>query len=173
MKKIITVVLLFILSSAFSLTTYASQAERKGSFRASLLAPGLFAGNEGIGTMMSFGGEGEYFFLENLSASFRIEEATDFNAGKAPHSVLTFVARARYIFDIGDSGRWALYGQAGGGGALLGKSNGGGDFSLPGGGFWYQFDENWFLGADCNLHILIADETAVGFGIAPFARYQF
>jgi hypothetical protein len=123
--------------------------------------------------MMSLGLEGEYFFLENLSASFRIEEATDFKFGDPPHSILTFVGRARYVFDIGNSGNWAAYVQGGVGGCLIGTSHGCFDLTVPGGGFWYQWYQDWFIGLDANLHFLIRDPTAIAFDITPMIRYQF
>jgi len=173
MKKILFGALALFVIVGLSLPAKAYTGGRKGSFRLGLYAPGLFAGNKNIDAMISFGIDGEYFFLENLSANFRIEEATDFKMGDPPHSVLTFVARARYVFDIGSSGKWAAYIQGGGGGAIIGSSHGAGDISIPGGGFWYQWNDRWSFGADTNLHILIRDETAIAFDITPVVRYQF
>ncbi|PIU55519.1 MAG: hypothetical protein COS89_07170 [Deltaproteobacteria bacterium CG07_land_8_20_14_0_80_38_7] len=172
MKKILVAVLVVLLFSV-SLKANALDSERKGHFRLGAFAPGLFIGNKNINTMMALGLEGEYFFMQNLSASFKIQEATDFKFGNPPHSVLTFVARARYIFDIGDSGDWAAYVQAGAGGGLIGSKQGCGDVSLPGGGFWYQWYKDWFIGLDSNLHILIRDPIAIAFDIMPAIRYQF
>ena len=173
MKKLIIAIIVGLLVASMGFSAKAISAERKGSFRMGLYAPGLFVGNKHIDAMVSFGLDGEYYFLENLSANFRIEEATDFTMGDPPHSVLNFVARARYIFDIGTSGRWAAYIQGGGGGAIIGSSHGAGDLSIPGGGFWYQWNDHWSFGADTNLHILIRDETAIAFDITPVVRYQF
>jgi len=173
MKKMVISAVVMLLVLAFSLPLHAKLEQRKESFRLGLYMPGLFVGNKGIDAMMSMGLDGEYYFLENLSANFRIEEATDFKSGHPPHSVLTFVARARYVFDVGNSGRWAIYVQGGGGGALIGSSNGAGDISIPGGGFWYQWNDRWSFGADANLHILIRDESAIAFDFTPVVRYQF
>lgn len=173
MKRYFLMIIAVMLAVSVSVPARAYSDGRKGSFRLGLYAPGLFAGNKNIDAMISFGLDGEYFFLENLSANFRIEEATDFKAGDPPHSVFTFVARARYVFDIGSSGKWAAYIQGGGGGALIGSSHGAGDISIPGGGFWYQWGNNWSFGVDTNLHILIRDETAIAFDVTPVVRYQF
>lgn len=173
MKKTLIWLVCFalLLGAAFPAGAYADG--RKGSFRLGLYAPGLFVGNKNIDAMISFGVDGEYYFLENLAANFRIEEATDFKAGDPPHSVLTFVARAKYVFDVGSSGRWSIYVQGGGGGALIGSSHGAGDLAIPGGGFWYQFNDHWSFGADASMHILIRDETAIAFDVTPVFRYQF
>jgi hypothetical protein len=173
MKKILCAVVMVLLLLGASLPANAYMDGRKGSFRLGLYGPGLFVGNKNIDAMISFGIDGEYFFLENLSANFRVEEATDFGAGDPPHSVFTFIARARYVFDVGSSGKWSIYVQGGGGGALIGSSHGAGDLSIPGGGFWYQWNNNWSFGADANMHILIRDETAIAFDVTPVVRYQF
>ena len=170
--------LLFVVVTAFVVCLgLPSQAKvsggRKGNFVLGGYAPGLFVGSKHIGAMISLGIDGEYYFLENLSANFRLEEATDFKVGDPPHSILTFVARARYVFDVGNSGRWAIYVQGGGGGALIGSNHGAGDLSIPGGGFWYQWNDHWSFGADANLHVLIRDETAIAFDITPAFRYRF
>lgn len=173
MKKIILAAVMIVVVGGLCSPTASYAWERKGTFNVGLYAPGIFVGNKNIDAMISFGADGEYYFLENLSANFRIEEATDFMAGGAPHSVLTFVARARYVFDIGSSGRWAAYVQGGGGGALIGSGTGAGDITIPGGGFWYQWTEHWSVGADANMHILIRDETAFAFDLTPVVRYRF
>lgn len=173
MKKVVVFVSLALLIIGLSYPAKAWQGGRDGSFRVGLYMPGLFVGNKNIDAMMSFGVDGEYFFLENLSANFRLEEATDFKIGDPPHSVFTFVARARYTWDIGTSGKWALYVQGGGGGALIGSSHGAGDIAIPGGGIYYQWDDHLSFGADASMHILIRDDTAIAFGITPVVRYQF
>lgn len=170
MRKYLIYAAVFV---AIVLSTTQARAERKGSFVVGGYMPGMFAGNKNIDVMMSFGLDGEYYFLENLSANFRVEEATDFKIGNSPHSVFTFVARARYVFDIGDSGRWSAYVQGGGGGALMGSSRGAGDLSIPGGGIWYQWSDRWSFGADANMHVLIRNNTAIAFDVTPVVRYQF
>lgn len=173
MKKVIMTVFVVLIAAALLLPATGNSMERKGHFRLGLYAPGLFVGNKHINAMVSFGVDGEYFFLEKLSANFRLEEATDFKIGDPPHSIFTFVARARYVFDVGNSGRWAIYVQGGGGGALIGSNHGAGDIAIPGGGFWYQWSNNWSFGADTSMHILIRDETAIAFDFTPVVRYQF
>ncbi|MFH1874583.1 MAG: hypothetical protein ABH859_05285 [Pseudomonadota bacterium] len=173
MKRMVFAVLALIVFIGISANAHAWGYARKGHFRLGVFAPGVFVGNKGIDGMLSVGLEGEYFILENLSASFRIEEATDFKIGASPHSVLNFVARARYVFDIGNSGNWAAYVQGGLGGAIIGKSHGAFDLAIPGGGFWYQWYQNWFIGLDCSMHILIRNPTAIAFDVTPSIRYQF
>lgn len=173
MKKIAAIGILALLITAFCLPAHAWSEGRKGRFALGLYAPGLFAGNKHIDIMMSFGLDAEYFILENLSVNFRLEEATDFKAGGSPHSVLTFVARARYAFDLGSSGKWVMYVQGGGGGALIGSSRGAGDLAIPGLGFWYQWNDHWSFGMDSSLHILFRSETAIAFDVTPVVRFMF
>ncbi len=173
MKKFVFAVLALVVFASVSANAHAWGYSRKGHFRLGVFAPGVFVGNKGINGMLSMGLEGEYFFLENLSASFRVEEATDFKIGAPPHSVLNFVARARYVFDIGKSGNWAAYLQGGAGSALIGSSTAAFDLAIPGGGFWYQWYKDWFIGMDCSMHILIRNPTAIAFDVVPSIRYQF
>ena len=173
MKKFVVLAMAAFILVGMGFSNDASAFKRKGNFRLGFYAPGLFIGNKYVDTMMSIGLEGEYYFLENLSVALRLEEATDFKIGSAPHSIFMFDVRARYVFDVGQSGKWALYAQAGAGGALIGKSNGAVDIAIPGGGFWYEWWPNWFAGIDTSLHILVRNPTAIAFDIVPTIRYQF
>lgn len=140
-------------------------------FRAGIVGPGYGYVNRGVNSVMTIGAEGEYFFYERLAANFRIETATKF---KSP-TIIMFTPRARYVFDLDKHPRLAVYAQAGVGLAL---SVGGGtyasaDIALPGGGFWWQWNDRWSVGADTSLHIFVRSTTAVGFNIAPAVRYLF
>lgn len=172
MKKIILLAVLLLFAAGLFAPAHAWN-DRKGHFRLGGFFPGLYVGSKYVDAMMSIGLEGEYFFLDDLAATFRFQEATDFSFGLPPHSILSFTAGAMYVFDIGNSGQWAAYLQAGLGGGLIGDSAGFVDIALPGGGFWYEWYKDWFVGMDASLHILARNPTAVGFNITPSIRYQF
>ncbi len=142
---------------------------RQGSFRAGLIGPGYAVANKGAGSMMNIGVEGEYFFWENLSALMRIWVATDFD----DITILSFLPMVRYVFDLTYHPRWSFYVQGGVGLALYDGEHPAADIAIPGGGFWWQWTDNWSVGADASLHILARDRTAVGFTISPVIRYQF
>lgn len=143
--------------------------DRKGRFRVGLIAPGYAVANKGAGSMMSMGLEGEYFFWDKLSAAMRIEVATDFD----DITILSFVPRARYVFDLASHPRWAIYIQGGVGLALWDGDHAAADIAIPGGGFWWQWTDNWSVGADTSMHIYVRSNTAIGFNIGPAIRYQF
>jgi hypothetical protein len=142
---------------------------RKGHFRVGFIGPGYAVANKGAGSMMTVGGEGEYFFWEKLSAVMRIEVATDFD----DITILSFVPRARYVFDLSSHPRWSVYVQGGVGLALYDGAHAAADIAIPGGGFWWQWTDRWSVGADTSVHIFARSDTAVGFTIAPAIRYQF
>jgi hypothetical protein len=142
---------------------------RKGRFQVGFIGPGFAAANRGIGPMMVSGIEGEYFFWEHLSAGLRIEVASDFK----DVTILSFVPRARYVWDLSGHPRWSLYVQGGVGLALVDARHAAADIAIPGGGFWWQWTDRWSVGADTSLHILVRDDTAVGFTLAPAFRYRF
>lgn len=146
---------------------------REKSFRAGLIGPGIYVGNKGIDAMMGIGVEGEYFFFENLSAGLRIKVATDFKSDPKPNAILSFVPQARYVFDFENHPRWSLYVQAGVGLALIDGGNVAADIAIPGGGFWWQWNEKASVGLDASLHILARSNTAVAFFAGPAFRYQF
>lgn len=143
--------------------------DRKGHFRFGLIGPGYAVANKGAGSMMSMGVEGEYFFWDKLSAVMRIEMATDFD----DITILSFVPRARYVFDLASHPRWALYVQGGVGLALWNGDHAAVDIAIPGGGFWWQWTDNWSIGADASAHFFVRSNTAIGFTIGPAIRYQF
>ncbi len=142
---------------------------RKGAFRVGLIGPGYAVANKGAGSMISMGAEGEYFFWDKLSAVMRIEVDTDFD----DITILSFVPRARYVFDIANYPRWAIYVQGGVGLALWNGDHAAADIAIPGGGFWWQWTDNWSVGADTSMHIYVRSNTAIGFNIGPAIRYQF
>ncbi|MFH1829690.1 MAG: hypothetical protein ABH871_02785 [Pseudomonadota bacterium] len=144
-------------------------SDRKGRFRVGLVGPGYAVANKGAGSMMAMGVEGEYFFWDKLSAGMRIEVATDFD----DITLLSFVPRARYVFDLTNHPRWSIYVQGGVGLALYNAKHAAADIAIPGGGFWWQWTDNWSVGADASMHILVRSTTAVGFTIGPAIRYQF
>lgn len=146
---------------------------RKGAFRLGVVAPGIYAGNKTIDAMMSAGLEGEYFFFEKLSAGLRVEAATDFDTDPGANVILSFVPRARYVFDLDSHPRWAIYVQAGAGIALIDGDTVAADIAIPGGGFWWNWTDRWSVGADASLHILARSTTAVSFCLSPALRYQF
>jgi hypothetical protein len=146
---------------------------RKGSFQVGFIGPGIYVGNKSIDAMMSAGLEGEYFFLEKLSAGLRAEIATDFHADPGVDTILSFVPRVRYVFDIRNHPRWKVYAQGGVGLALLDGSHAAADIAIPGGGFWYQWRDGWSFGADTSMHILVRSTTAIAFCFSPAVRYEF
>lgn len=144
---------------------------RDGRFRVGFVGPGLAVISRGYNAAMTAGFEGEYFFFEKLSAGLRFEVATKF---KSP-TWISIVPRARYVFDLDNHPRWAIYAQAGVG---AGISAGNGsyaavDISIPGGGFWWQWTDRFSVGADTNLHIFARSEVTVGWTLAPAIRYIF
>lgn len=147
---------------------------RERTFRAGIVGPGIYAGNKSIDAMMGIGAEGEYFIFEKLSAGLRIQVATDFSSDAGPNSILSFLPQARYIFDFENHPRWSVYVQAGAGVGLLDGKHVGADIAIPGGGFWWQWNERFSVGADASLHILVrSEDTAVAFFAGPAFRYQF
>ena len=147
--------------------------ERKGRFQVGFVGPGLYVGNKSIDAMMSAGLEGEYFFWEKLSVGLRAEMATDFHADPGVDTILSFVPRARYVFDLRNHPRWSIYAQAGVGLALLDGKHAAADIALPGGGFWWRWRDGWSIGADASMHILVRSTTAIAFCFSPAIRYQF
>lgn len=146
---------------------------REGHFQLGFVGPGLYVGNKSIDAMMSAGLEGEYFFLDELSAGLRAEIATDFQSDRGVNTVLSFVPRARYVFDLRRHPRWSIYAQAGVGVALLDAEHAAADIAIPGGGIWYQWRDGWSFGADMSLHFLVRSTTAIAFCFSPAIRYQF
>lgn len=146
---------------------------RKGRFQAGLVGPGIYAGNKSIDAMMGIGVEGEYFFFEKLSAGLRIMFATDFKKDASPNAVVSFVPQARYVFDFDRHPRFSIYVQAGAGVALVDGSTAYADIAIPGGGFWWRWNENFSIGLDAALHILARSEVAVAGFIGPALRYLF
>ncbi|HPQ80262.1 MAG TPA: hypothetical protein PLZ86_00870 [bacterium] len=151
---------------------YTPTAEgRAKSFQVGFVGPGFAYVTRGYGPAMTFGLEGDYYFYERLSAGVRFEMETKF---KSP-TIISFVPHARYVFDFDDHPRWAVYAQAGVGVAI---SAGNGsyaacDIAIPAGGFWWQWKENWSLGAETGLHIYARSNVAVGWNISPAIRYTF
>jgi opacity protein-like surface antigen len=121
--------------------------------------------------MMSGAFEGEYFIINNLSLGFRLEDATDFGAGKAPHNILSMTARVRYIFDVDQV--WKAYLGLGFGAALIGDSHWAADIVTPNVGGYYQFNDHLSFGVDANMHILVRSTTAVAFSLGPAVRWKF
>ena len=151
---------------------YGPTAEgREKRFQVGLVGPGFAWVSRGYGPAMTFGLEADYYFFEKLSAGLRFEAETKF---KSP-TILSFVPHARYVFDLDSHPRWAFYAQAGVGVAV---SAGSGtyvacDIAIPAGGFWWQWTDNWSFGAETSLHIYARSSAAVGWNIAPAARYMF
>ncbi len=151
---------------------YSSRAlydGREGHFQAGFVGPGFGVANKGIGPMMTMGVEGEYFFWEHLSAGMRIEVATEFDHA----TILSFVPRARYVFDFDSHPRWSAYVQGGVGLALYNGKHAAADISIPGGGFWWKWTDRWSVGADTNFHLLVRSDTAFEWTIGPAIRYLF
>ena len=152
--------------------SYAPTAEgREKRFQVGLIAPGFAYVSRGYGPAMTFGLEADYYFFEKLSAGLRFETETKF---KSP-TILSFVPHARYVFDLDNHPRWALYAQAGVGVAV---SAGSGtyvacDIAIPAGGFWWQWTDQWSFGAETSLHIYARSNVAVGWNISPAVRYMF
>ena len=122
--------------------------------------------------MLSGALEGEYFALNNLSVGFRMEGASDFKLGDSPHSVFSFVAMVRYVFDISDP--WAMYLGIGGGGALLGKSTWVGDIMPVNVGGYYQFNDHLSFGLDAAMHVFVrSSRIPVAFSFGPCVRWRF
>ncbi|MBT3181922.1 MAG: hypothetical protein HN337_05365 [Deltaproteobacteria bacterium] len=146
---------------------------REGSFRAGLVGPGVYAGNKNINVMMGLGVEGEYFFFEQFSAGLRINLATDFKSDNNPNTIVSFVPQARYVFDLESAPRWSFYVQAGAGIALVDGGNIAADIAIPGGGFWWQYNDSMSFGFDASLHLLVRSNMMVSFFAGPAFRYQF
>ncbi len=146
---------------------------REGSFRVGLVGPGVYVGNKGINVMMGVGAEGEYFFFEQFSAGLRIKVATDFKSDNNPNMIASFVPQARYVFDFANHPRWSFYVQAGAGMALIDGGNIAADIAIPGGGFWWQYNDSASIGFDASLHLLVRSNLMVGFFAGPAFRYQF
>lgn len=152
--------------------TYGPQATgREKRFVVGFVGPGFGYFNRGYGATMTMGIEGEYYFFERLSAGLRFDAATKF---KSP-TLLSIVPRIRYVFDLSNHPRWAMYGTAGVG---VGIAVGNGsytacDIAIPGGGFWWQWTEHLSVGADSTFHILARSSVGVGWTIAPAIRYIF
>lgn len=149
---------------------HSYSGSREGSFRLGFVGPGLGVASHGYGAFMTMGLEGEYFITNPLSVGLRMEVGTKFENP----TLISFVPRVRYTFDF-SSPRWSAYVQ---GGVGVNIATGGGtyamaDIAIPGGGFSWQWTENWSVGADASLHIFVQDFTAVGFTIGPTFRYQF
>jgi opacity protein-like surface antigen len=172
MKKIFAA-LIIITSLAFIASPAKAEQyyDRKGRFQLGAIMPGVFFGNKNIDAMMSFAVEGDYFILNNLSIGLKLEEATDFKWGDAPHSVFLTTVKAKYIFDIDEN--WKAYLGGGGGIALIGSSTWAGDINIPNIGGYYQIDDHMSVGLDANMHILIRSETAFAFSMGPSFRWKF
>ncbi len=172
MKKLVLAVLVAVALIGGATTAGAqSYNERKGDFQIGIVAPSIFFGTKNIDLMMSGALEGEYFILNNLAIGFRIEDATDFKATEAPHNVLSMTARIRYIFDVDD--QWKAYLGAGFGAALLGASQWAADIAVPNVGGYYQFNDNFSLGVDANMHVFVRSQTAFAFSLGPAFRWKF
>lgn len=145
---------------------------RNHRFQVGLAGPSVGYASHSVGAFMAVGVEGEYFFFEKLSAGLRIEVDTKF---KDP-TILDFTPRVRYFFDFDRFPRWTAYVQAGMGAAIY-RANGwhaAADIAIPGGGFWWQYTNNWSFGADTSLHIFVlSDYTTIGFTFGPTFRYMF
>jgi opacity protein-like surface antigen len=172
MKKLVLAVLVACALIAGATAADAqSFNERKGDFQIGIVAPSIFFGTKNIDAMMSAALEGEYFILNNLTLGFRIEDATDFKMTDPPHNVLSMTARVRYIFDVDD--QWKAYLGAGFGAALLGSSQWAADIAVPNVGGYYQFNDNFSLGVDANMHVLVRSQTAFVFSLGPAFRWKF
>ena len=172
MKKFVLALLIACALIASATTAHAqSFNERKGDFQIGIIAPSIFFGTKNIDLMLSGALEGEYFILNNLTLGFRIEDATDFKMTEAPHNVLSMIARVRYIFDVDD--QWKAYLGAGFGAALLGKSSWAADIAIPNVGGYYQFNDNFSLGVDANMHVFVRSQTAFAFSLGPTFRWKF
>lgn len=151
---------------------YSPTAEgRAKRIQVGFIGPGFAYVSRGYGPAMTFGLEGDYFFFEKLSAGIRFEMETKF---KSP-TIISFVPHARYVFDFDNHPRWALYAQAGVGVAI---SAGNGtyaacDIAIPAGGFWWQWTDNWSVGAETSLHIYARSNVSVGWNLSPAVRYIF
>lgn len=146
---------------------------RKGRFQGGIVGPGIYAGNKSINAMMGIGAEGEYFFFERLSAGLRIQFATDFKKDASPNAILSFLPQVRYVFDFDKYPRLSVYAQAGAGVALLEGKTAYADIAIPGGGFWWRWNENFSVGFDVSMHILVRSTTAVAGFFGPAFRYLF
>lgn len=155
-----------------TIVIYGPQATgREKRFALGFVGPGFAYFSRGYGPAMTFGLEGEYYFFERLSAGLRFDMGTKF---KSP-TLISIVPRIRYVFDLSNHPRWAIYGTAGVG---VGLSAGGGtyaacDIAIPGGGFWWQWTEHLSIGLDSTFHILARSTVAVGWTFAPALRYIF
>jgi len=173
MKKLIAAALMAIIVLAAAAPSQAqSYYDRKGRFQLGLVFPSIYFGTKNIDAMLSGAVEGEYFALNNLSVGFRMEGASDFKLGDSPHSVFSFIALVRYIFDISDP--WAMYLGIGGGGALLGKSTWVGDIMVANVGGFYQFNDHVSFGLDAAMHVLVrSSRIPVSFSFGPAFRWRF
>lgn len=147
--------------------------QREGSFRGGLIGPGFYYGNKSIGSMMGIGLEGEYFFLENLSAGLHAQIATDFKSNSGINSVLSFIPQARYYFDFDNHPRISAFVQAGIGYGLLDGKHSVADIAIPGGGIEWLYNANFAIGFEASLHILARSNTAISVFAGPTFRYQF
>ena len=144
---------------------------RAKRFQVGLVGPGFAYVSRGYGPALTFGLEGDYYFFERLSAGMRFEVETKF---KSP-TLISLVPHARYVFDFDRHPRFAAYAQAGVGVAIAAGDGSyvACDIAIPAGGFWWQWTDQWSVGAETSLHIYARSDVAVGWNIAPALRYTF
>ena len=163
-----------VVTLAMLISSVSFAVGQKGDMKASVLFPGLFAGNKTIDLMMTGAVEGEYFLYDRLSVGLRIRGATDFesNAGEID-SLFISDPFVRYQFKINKLNNWYAYAQFLVGIALLDGDEVAADISFPSGGVFWQWTNNISVGADLGLHLLVHSDTAVAFQIGPRFSYNF